>query len=102
MQQELLILQQAPNNFNVLYAASWERDRKAWNFDGDGSNSAIYKSTNAGKSWKKISKNNGFPNGNGVGRIGLAVFNENTVYAFHDSQFRRDKEGKKKNLIRNL
>ncbi|CAM1349758.1 WD40/YVTN/BNR-like repeat-containing protein [Tenacibaculum insulae] len=92
----IIDVQSAPNNFNVLYAAAWERERKAWNFDGDGKNSAIYKSTDAGNSWIKISDNNGFPNGNGVGRIGLAVFNENTVYAFHDSQFRRKKDTKKK------
>ncbi|WP_435260840.1 WD40/YVTN/BNR-like repeat-containing protein [Tenacibaculum sp. nBUS_03] len=89
-------VQQSPDNFNVLYAASWERERKAWNFDGDGKNSAIYKSTDAGSTWVKISKNNGFPEGNGVGRIGLAVFDENTVYAFHDNQFRREKGKKKK------
>jgi photosystem II stability/assembly factor-like uncharacterized protein len=81
----------APENFNTMYAASWERDRKAWNFDGDGNNSAIYKSTDAGTSWTKIADNAGFPTGNGVGRIGLTVFNENTVYALHDSQFRRPK-----------
>ena len=92
----IIDVQLAPNNFNVLYAAAWERERKAWNFDGNGKNSAIYKSTDAGNSWTKISDNNGFPNGNGVGRIGLAVFNENTVYAFHDSQFRRKKDNKKK------
>jgi len=84
---------QAPSNFNILYAASWERTRKAWNFDGNGKNSAIYKSTDAGTSWKKISDNSGFPNGAGVGRIGLAVFNENTVYVLHDSQFRRKQSG---------
>lgn len=81
----------APENFNIMYAASWERERKAWNFDGDGNNSAIYKSTDAGASWTKIANNSGFPTGDGVGRIGLAVFNENTVYALHDSQFRRPK-----------
>jgi photosystem II stability/assembly factor-like uncharacterized protein len=86
----------APENFNVMYAASWERERKAWNFDGDGKNSAIYKSTDAGTSWTKIADNSGFPKGNGVGRIGLAVFNENTVYALHDSQFRRLKDANKK------
>ncbi|KGL62576.1 VPS10 domain-containing protein [Polaribacter sp. Hel1_85] len=86
----------APNNFNVMYASSWERERKAWNFDGDGNNSAIYKSTDAGNSWTKIADKSGFPVGNGVGRIGLAVFNENTVYAFHDSQFRRKEDKKKK------
>ena len=86
----------APGNFNVMYAASWERVRQAWNFDGDGSGSAIYKSTDAGSSWTKIADNSGFPTGHGVGRIGLAVFNENTVYALHDSQFRRPKETAKK------
>lgn len=86
----------APENFNIMYAASWERERKAWNFDGDGNNSAIYKSTDAGSSWTKIADNSGFPTGNGVGRIGLAVYNTNTVYALHDSQFRRPKEKKKK------
>lgn len=95
-------VQAAPNNFNILYAASWERERKAWNFDGDGKNSAIYKSTDAGNTWKKISDNNGFPIGDGVGRIGLAVFNENTVYALHDSQFRREQEKSKKNASKDL
>lgn len=88
----------APENFNVMYAASWERERKAWDFDGDGNYSALYKSTDAGNTWTKISKKNGFPEGNGVGRIGLAVFDENTVYALHDSQFRRPKEEGKKLL----
>ncbi|WP_299014848.1 glycosyl hydrolase [uncultured Polaribacter sp.] len=86
----------APENFNVMYAASWQRERKAWNFTGNGNNSAIYKSTDAGSSWTKISENSGFPTGNGVGRIGLAVFNENTVYALHDSQYRRPKDNNKK------
>jgi photosystem II stability/assembly factor-like uncharacterized protein len=86
----------APENFNIMYAASWERERKAWNFSGNGKNSAIYKSTDAGTSWTKIGDKSGFPVGEGVGRIGLAVFNENTVYALHDSQFRRPKDKDKK------
>ena len=85
----------APENPNVLYAASWERERKAWNFDGDGNNSAIYKSTDGGDTWGNISSNNGFRNGAGVGRIGLSIYDENTVYALHDSQFRRTSKEKK-------
>ncbi|QCX01779.1 glycosyl hydrolase [Aggregatimonas sangjinii] len=82
----------APYNFNVLYAASWQKDRKAWDFQGNGNGSAIYKSTDGGTSWNKISTpESGFPTGDGVGRIGLAVFNDQTVYAVHDSQFRREK-----------
>ena len=92
----IIDVQPAPNNFETLYAASWERNRKAWNFHGNGSKSAIYKSTDAGDSWVKVSDKSGFPMGDGVGRIGLAVFNENIVYALHDSQFRRKGNTNKK------
>lgn len=87
----------APNNFNVMYAAAWDKDRKAWNFEGSGSGSGIYKSIDAGNTWKKISiDGSGFPTGDGVGRIGLAVFDENTVYAVHDNQYRREEKDTKK------
>jgi len=87
-----------PNNFNVQYAAAWEKDRKAWNFSGNGKGSGIYKSTDAGNSWKKISTpKSGFPIGEGVGRIGLAVYDGNTIYAVHDSQYRRKSSDKKPN-----
>lgn len=87
----------APNNFNIQYAAAWEKDRKAWNFTGNGSASGIYKSVDGGNNWTLIStKASGFPTGDGVGRIGLAVFDDNTVYAIHDSQFRREQKDKKK------
>ena len=86
----------SPKNPNVMYAASWERMRKAWDFDGDGNGSAVYKSTNGGTSWKKMTlKGKGFPVGTGVGRIGLAAFNDNVVYAFLDNQFRRPATPKK-------
>ena len=86
-----------PNNFNIQYAAAWQKDRKAWNFSGNGSSSGIYKSTDAGKTWALISTDeSGFPTGTGVGRIGLAVYDENTVYAIHDSQFRRPDDAPKK------
>lgn len=89
----------SPTNPNILYASSWERNRKAWNFDGDGKNSAIYKSTDGGSNWTKItSEGNGFPTGNGIGRIGLAAFNNNVVYALLDNQFRRPEVKKKKEV----
>ena len=87
----------APDNFKVMFAAAWQRDRKAWHFEGNGSNSGIYKSTDAGDTWQLISNpESGFPTGEGVGRIGLAAFNEKVIYAIHDNQFRRQKEDKKK------
>ena len=82
-----------PGNFNTLYAAAWEKDRKAWNFKGNGNGSAIYKSIDGGQSWQKITQEgSGFPTGDGVGRIGLAVYDENTVYAVLDNQYRREKK----------
>ncbi|WP_339846751.1 glycosyl hydrolase [uncultured Dokdonia sp.] len=81
-----------PANFNLMYASAWQKDRKAWNFEGAGAGSGIYKSTDGGDTWQQLTN---FPSGDGVGRIGIAVYDENTVYAVHDSQFRREGEGKK-------
>lgn len=92
----IIDVQHAPDNFNILFASSWTRDRKAWNFSGNGNNSAIYKSTDTGTTWVKVSTEaSGFPTGNGVGRIGLAIFNENIIYALHDSQFHRSNSEEK-------
>lgn len=87
----------SPTNSNIMYAASWERTRKAWNFDGNGQNSAIYKSTDGGSTWTKITNpKSGFPSDKGVGRIGLATFNDNIVYALLDNQNRRPAQKKDK------
>ncbi|GAA4966017.1 VPS10 domain-containing protein [Algibacter aquimarinus] len=93
----IIDLQRSPKNYNIMFATSWTKDRKAWNFEGSGENSAIYKSVDAGESWTKIStKTSGFPTGEGVGRIGIAVFNDNVVYVVHDNQFRRPQKKKTK------
>ena len=89
-------VQTSPTNANIIYAASWERERRAWNFKGSGKGSAIYKSIDGGSTWKKVSENNGFPKGDGVGRIGLAVYNDDIVYALLDNQFRQQKKNTKK------
>lgn len=87
----------SPTNSNIMYAASWERTRKAWNFDGDGQHSAIYKSIDSGDSWAKITNGaNGFPSNKGIGRIGLTVFKDDVIYAVLDNQNRRPKEKKEK------
>ena len=97
-QSGIIEMDAAPNNFNIMFASSWDKDRKAWNFRGSGPGSAIYKSTDGGSSWVKVSSpKSGFPTGEGVGRIGLAVFDESTVYAVHDNQARREDAGSSSN-----
>lgn len=59
-----------PSNPDILYAAFWEHRRTAWSFNSGGENSALYKSTDGGKTWNKI--HNGFPSGK-LGRIAVAV-----------------------------
>ena len=79
-----------PNNFDIQFASSWQKGRKAWIFLGNGKNSGIYKSTDGGNSWSLVStKDSGFPVGDGVGRIGLAVYDSQTIYAILDNQDRR-------------
>ena len=69
-----------PSDPNILYAGMSGRIRTKWNYQGNGPGSAIYKTTDAGKTWKKLT--NGLPLSH-IGRIGLAVYkkNPNVVYA---------------------
>ena len=60
----------SPENPDIIYAASWEVERKPWTILSGSKDGGIYKSINAGKSWVKLSK--GLPNGN-IGKIDLAV-----------------------------
>jgi len=93
----IIDMSSVPEDFNIQYASAWEKDRKAWNFRGNGASSGVYKSIDAGKTWNLISTTaSGFATGEGVGRIGLAVYDENIIYAIHDSQFRRPEEAKEK------
>lgn len=86
----------APNNPKIMFAAAWERERKAYNFKGNGIGSGIYKSEDAGTTWKKIDANSGFPTNIGIGRIGLTSFSENIAYAIVDNQNMRPNAKKEK------
>jgi photosystem II stability/assembly factor-like uncharacterized protein len=83
-----------PKNPNVLYASMWEFRRTGWSFESGGENSALYKTTNGGKTWRKI--HNGFPKGN-LGRLGIAIApsNPNILYTVIEA-----KEDSKKGLYR--
>ncbi|MGD0783118.1 MAG: glycosyl hydrolase, partial [Candidatus Aminicenantales bacterium] len=69
-----------PSNPDVLYAAAYQRRRTVAAFMGGGPESGIYKSEDAGKTWRKLTV--GLPAGD-QGKIGLAVspLDPRVVYA---------------------
>ncbi|MCK4762128.1 MAG: glycosyl hydrolase [Candidatus Aminicenantes bacterium] len=75
-----------PKNNKILYAASWQKERKPWNLEAGGEESAIYKTTDGGLTWNK--KVAGFPQNMYVGRIGLTICpsHPETLYALLDNQ----------------
>ncbi len=74
-----------PQNPNTLYAAFWEFRRTAYSFNSGGLNSALYKSTDGGKTWNKI--HTGFPAGK-LGRIAVALApsKPSTLYAVIEAE----------------
>lgn len=59
-----------PRNPDILYAATWQRHRTVAGYIGGGPGTAIYKSTDGGETWDKLT--NGLPSSN-MGKIGLAI-----------------------------
>ena len=88
-----------PVNPNILYAATWERTRRAWNFEEAGEGSGIYKSTDGGDTWTRMNdEKSGFPTGKDVGRIGLAIHGkgaQKVLYAVLDNYERQPEKADK-------
>jgi len=59
-----------PSDPNVLYAGLWQRIRRPYRFDSGGPNGGIFKTTDGGRSWTKLTE--GLPAGD-TGKIGLAI-----------------------------
>ncbi len=83
-----------PQEPSILYASMWQRKRSAWNFEGNGSGSGIYKSVDGGESWDLSM--NGLPADEFTGRIGLDISQSNpgVLYAVLDYQKESKKEKK--------
>jgi photosystem II stability/assembly factor-like uncharacterized protein len=91
-----------PTNPNEVYAATWYRTRSSWNFEEAGKTSGIYKSIDGGNTWTLLTKQGtGFPVGEGVGRIGIAVYPKNPqiVYAVMDNNFHKPAGEKKTDTV---
>lgn len=74
-----------PYKSRHLYASMWEFRRTGWSFESGGDKSALYKSTDGGKTWNKI--HNGFPAGK-LGRLAIAVApsNPNVLYTVIEAE----------------
>lgn len=69
-----------PRHPDNVIAATWQRRRHVWTLIDGGPESGLQRSTDGGKTWRKIT--NGIPGGQ-LGRIGLAVspVNPDVIYA---------------------
>ncbi len=76
-----------PNNSNIVYADMWAGRQGPWeNGRWNGTESGLFKSTDGGTTWKKLTK--GLPTtAQGLGRIGFCVApsNSNRLYATVDA-----------------
>lgn len=74
-----------PSEPNTLYASMWNRVRKRWSDPTPEDGDYLYKSTDAGKTWKIIK--NGLPDTKNTGRIGIAMCasKPNVLYAYVDN-----------------
>ncbi|HYT73285.1 MAG TPA: hypothetical protein VEL79_00930 [Vicinamibacterales bacterium] len=58
-------------NPNTVFAAMWTAERKPWTIDSGSMEGGIFRSTDGGNTWQKLSK--GLPQGVMVGKAGVSV-----------------------------
>lgn len=75
----------------IMYAAMWEHQRKPNMVISGGEGSGLYKSTDAGETWKKIHE--GLPEEKGKMAIAVSPANSNKLYAVIESDSNADKGG---------
>ncbi len=69
-----------PDDPEILFAATYDKQRYPWHFEAGGEESRIYRSVDSGKNWKELLS--GLPSGK-LGRIGIDICRShpNTLYA---------------------
>lgn len=88
-----------PNNPRIMYASTWNVRRTPYSFSSGGPGSDIWKSTDSGESWEKLSENKGLPKGVwGISGITVSPQNSNRIWAIIENEnggvFRSDDAGK--------
>lgn len=75
-----------PSDPDTLYVSFWQRLRQPWRFDSGGPNGGMFKTTDGGATWTKLTQ--GLPTGD-LGRIGLAISrgNPNVMMAVVEHSF---------------
>ena len=75
-----------PNNSDIVIAAAYKTFRRAWTYIDRQPGNHLYKSTDGGKAWKKLTA--GLPVDVDLGRTGLAIFEKkpNIIYARLDEE----------------
>lgn len=63
-------IQMHPSNPDVLFCAMYHRLRKPWHFHSGSPDGGIFKSTDSGQTWRKLTK--GLPAGD-IGRVGIDI-----------------------------
>jgi photosystem II stability/assembly factor-like uncharacterized protein len=63
-----------PASPDTVYAAAYQRRRTAFGFNGGGAGSALYKSTDGGATWAKLTKDLPYASGGDTGRIGISIY----------------------------
>ena len=80
-----------PRNPDLLYASAYQRRRHVWTLINGGPESTVYKTTDGGKSWRKVQE--GLPKDVDLGRIGLAVSPVDPDVVFALVEAAEDKSG---------
>ncbi len=78
-------------NPRILYAAMWDHQRTPWEIRSGGKGSGMYKSTDAGETWKKIEK--GLPKEKGKMAIGVSRSNPEKLYALVEGNSQKEEGG---------
>jgi len=78
-------------NPQVLYASMWHHQRTPWKMISGGAGSGLYKSTDAGETWHKMTQ--GLPKEMGKMAIAVSRANPNKVFAVIESDSNKNKGG---------
>ena len=79
------------SNPRVLYATMWEHQRKPWIVVSGGEGSGVYKTSDAGETWKQIHE--GLPEEKGKMAIAVSRSNPDKIYALVESDSNLEKGG---------